>query len=105
MTYCQALALRALGEEAAATSRLQQLLESAREQKESKVTIDFFATSLPDFLIFEDDLDKRNQVHCVYLMGLAHRGLGNRSEAEQAFHRVREWDASYQGLALLIGER
>lgn len=101
MTYYQALALRALGDEAAATFTLRQLLESAQKQKQCKVTIDFFATSLPDFLIFEDDLDRRNQVHCEYLMGLALMGLGERSEAENCLRQVREWDVHYQGLEQL----
>jgi hypothetical protein len=39
------------------------------------VSIDYFAVSLPDFLIFEDDLSRRNNVFCAYLMGLGLLGL------------------------------
>ena len=32
--------------------------------------IDYFAVSLPDLAIWEDDLDKRNCIHCNYVMGV-----------------------------------
>lgn len=42
---------------------------------------------LPDFLIFEEDLDKRNIAHCYYLMG-----LGNVGKAREAFSKTLECD-------------
>lgn len=47
---------------------------------------------LPDFLIFEEDLDKRNIAHCYYLMGLGNIGLGNVGKAREAFSKTLECD-------------
>lgn len=43
--------------------------------------VSYFAVSLPDFQIFDDDLDKRNRAHCHYLIGLARLGMGQKKEA------------------------
>ena len=51
--------------------------------------IDYFAVSLPDFLVFDDDLQLRNEVHCRYMMALGHLGLGQREEAAEQFQQVR----------------
>ena len=60
--------------------------------------IDYFAVSLPDFLIFDEDLDRKNNVHCHYLMGLGLMGLGRREEALREFDEGLRLDASHQGL-------
>ena len=41
------------------------------------VKIDYFATSLPNFSIFDDDLEKRNRVQCLFLRGLGRVGQGD----------------------------
>lgn len=43
--------------------------------------IDYFAVSLPDLAIWEDDLDKRNRIHCNYVMGLGCLGLREMGKA------------------------
>ena len=48
-----------------------------------EVKMDYFAVSLPDFLIFDEDYTKKNQAHCYYLMALANIGLGNQEKAEE----------------------
>lgn len=57
--------------------------------------IEYFAVSLPDFLIFEEDLNIRNQAHCYYLIGLGKLGLGKLEEADAAFKRVLELDVNH----------
>ncbi|HLL38602.1 MAG TPA: hypothetical protein VK357_02935, partial [Rubrobacteraceae bacterium] len=95
MTFYQALAVRELGEEGASARKLEELLAFAEKQMHSEVKIEYFATSLPNFLIFEDDLQRRNRVDCTFLKGLAYLGLGQRSEAEKAFGEVLVLDASH----------
>ena len=56
--YYRALALRRLRQERAATSLLLELRKTAEQQATAEVAIDYFATSLPNFLIFEDDSGK-----------------------------------------------
>lgn len=95
MTYYQALAMKELGEEGTSTRKLEDLLAFAEKEIHSEVKIDYFATSLPNFLIFEDDLQKRNQVNCTFLEGLAYLGLGQTSEAKKAFRSVLTLDANH----------
>ena len=38
--------------------------------------MDYFAVSLPDFLVFDDDLNGRNRIHCQYMAALGYLGLG-----------------------------
>jgi hypothetical protein len=36
--------------------------------------MDYFAVSLPDMQLLEDDLSLRNRAHCHYLIGLGNLG-------------------------------
>jgi tetratricopeptide (TPR) repeat protein len=91
----RALALRELGEEAAARNLLEHLREFAEAQMHRKVKIDYFATSLPNFLLFEDDLQKRNRTECLFLRGLANLGLGYPSDAAEDLRQVIELDRNH----------
>lgn len=71
----QGLSLAVIGHEAQARQRFRQLLKHGQDHFDDDVEIDFFAVSLPNFLVFEDDLGKRNRVHCNYVQGLGHLGL------------------------------
>ena len=60
--------------------------------------LDFFAVSLPDLMIFDDDLKQRNIIHCDYLMGLGWLGLGELEKTRKHFHDVLEADPSHLGV-------
>ena len=96
-TYYQALALKKLGQGAAAADKLNELLKLATKQLNAEVVIDYFATSLPNFLLFEDELEKRNRIDCFFLIGLAQQGLGQQLEAEQAFRQALALDPNHLG--------
>jgi hypothetical protein len=51
------------------------------EQQEAK--IDYFATSLPTLLLFNEDLDKKQSVAAKLLQATALTGLGVAAEAKQ----------------------
>jgi tetratricopeptide (TPR) repeat protein len=95
MTYYRALAMKELGEEGASVRQLEGLLAFTEKQEYSEVKIDYFATSLPNFLIFEDDLQKRSRVECMFLKGLAYLGLEQTSEAKRAFRDVLALDPNH----------
>jgi tetratricopeptide (TPR) repeat protein len=97
MIFYQGLALRALGQCDAAHLRFTRLIEYGQEHLPDRPEIDFFAVSLPDFLVFDDDLQRRNEVHCRYMMGLGYLGLEQHSEAREQFTRVLALDAHHQG--------
>jgi tetratricopeptide (TPR) repeat protein len=86
--YWQALALRELGDPAAADERLASLRAAARRQAKADVRIPYFATSLPTLLLFEDDLTARARLEARYLEGLALLGQGRRRAAWSRFAEV-----------------
>ena len=86
MAYYKALALRNLDRESEALSLLEELLDFASRQLDVVVRIDYFATSLPNFLLFDDDLQKRNRTECLFLRGLAKLGLRRIEESAADFH-------------------
>lgn len=47
----------------------------AEANKGKHVKIDYFAVSLPDLLVWEQDLDERNDAFCDYVNGLAEKIL------------------------------
>ena len=95
-SYFRGMAFRALGRESEARSVFEALHRSARRQARRTVEIDYFATSLASFLLFEDDLDLRNRITCRHLEGLALLGLGRRRGARRAFRDVLELDIDHQ---------
>jgi tetratricopeptide (TPR) repeat protein len=96
-TYWRALALRRQGNGAAAKELLEHLRAAAQRQGGAEVRIDFFATSLPSMLLFEDDLGRRNRAQSRYLEALAHLGLGSPDLARSAFEEVLGLDPSHAG--------
>lgn len=97
--YWRALATRELGDEDGAAALLRELRNAARRKARDPVAIDYFATSLPSFLLFEDDLAARNRVEAAYLAGLAEAGLGNHRAARRRFREVLDADPNHAGAA------
>ena len=95
MTFYKALALRELENDSQAVLLLNDLLEFTSRQIHTTPKIDYFATSLPNFLLFDDDLTKRNQIHCRYLAGLAKLGLGRTEEAVADLREVLALDINH----------
>ena len=58
--------------------------------------------SLPDLLLFQEDLTVRNQGHCHFLIGLGCLGLGELDRARESFRRTLEIDPSHQGALLQL---
>ncbi|WP_339294452.1 DUF5107 domain-containing protein [Paenibacillus sp. FSL W7-1279] len=100
MKFYQGAALRRLGRENEARSRFNKLIDYGEKHIFETQSIDYFAVSLPDFLVFDEDLDRRNEIHCRYMMGLGHLGLGDRQSAETLFREVLQLESHHQGAAL-----
>lgn len=96
MIYYQGLALEKLGRPVEAKARFNKLLDYGERHMFDHVRVSYFAVSLPDFLIFDDDLDKKNRAHCHYLIGLARLGLGQNKEAAQAFEAAVQEEPNHQ---------
>lgn len=73
--YYQGLALNALGRVDKAREKFQSLFDFASQHIDDEVTMDYFAVSLPDLLVWDEDLTKRNRANCKHLLDLANKGL------------------------------
>jgi tetratricopeptide (TPR) repeat protein len=97
MIFYQGLSWRKLGNENETKRRFNKLIDYAEKHLFDDVKIDYFAVSLPDFLVFEDDLNKRNQIHCHYMRGLGLAGLGRGAEAAKAFDDALRLEPNHVG--------
>lgn len=104
MTYYSALALEKLGQRAAGRKLLRDLLAYAKQLYRTEAKIDYFATSLPTLLLFEDDLKKRQQTTATFLMAQAQLGLGRVSEAKKLLRKALRADPSHALAADLMRE-
>ncbi|PXX21827.1 DUF5107 domain-containing protein [Arenibacter sp. ARW7G5Y1] len=90
--FYQGLALSKLNRQKEAQQRFKNLLDYGNKHQNDVVRLDYFAVSLPDLLIWEEDLNARNYIHCQYLIGLGELGLNHTENAISAFRRVIEKD-------------
>jgi tetratricopeptide (TPR) repeat protein len=102
MTYYRALSFRELGMEEKAHQLLEELKAYGHKKLNEKVKIDYFATSLPLLLVFEEDLQKRNEWENKYLIALAEKGLGNIVEGHQLAKEILQMNAMHNGVCNLF---
>src|SRR5262249_20576318 len=76
MTYYSAKSLQRLKKKTAARKLLRQLLAYAESLGKTSAKVDYFATSLPTMLLFEDDTQFRQDTSARFLRAQAHLGLG-----------------------------
>ncbi|MDR3210923.1 MAG: DUF5107 domain-containing protein [Planctomycetota bacterium] len=95
--YYQGLAWLELGDRFQANKRFHRLYDYGEKHLADQVRIDYFAVSLPDFLVFDEDLGRKNLVYCRYLMGLAKLGLGQPEEGEALLAQAADLDPNHPG--------
>lgn len=98
----QALAWIKLGEPGKAKKIFESFVNFGEEHLHDSVSIDYFAVSLPDMLVFDINLNLRNVIHCKYLVGLGHLGLNNTILAKQYLDEVLQLDANHQGATIYL---
>ena len=96
MMLYQGLAKRKLGSNKEACARFYKLLDYGKRHLHDDVKIDYFAVSLPDLMLFDEDLNLKNQAHCYYLMGLGNLGLGDGEAAKGYFEKAVALDFNHQ---------
>jgi tetratricopeptide (TPR) repeat protein len=94
-SWFQAQALRKLDNQQAAHNVFTTLAELARQQMTKEPKIDYFATSLPNLLLFDDDLVKRNRIESLVLSALAANGLGDDARALEQLHQALAEDPNH----------
>lgn len=102
ITYYSALALRRLGKKAAADKLLRALLAYAQTLAKTEAKIDYFATSLPTMLLFDDDLQARQLTTALFLEAQARLGLGQKARAAALLRTVLKRDPAHALAADLL---
>jgi len=95
MTYFSALSLKRLGDTAAAQKLLRELLAYGRQLARTPARLDYFATSLPTMLLFDDDIQYRQETAALYLQAQALLGLGRRKQAREMIGAVLKRDPNH----------
>jgi tetratricopeptide (TPR) repeat protein len=104
MTYYSALSLERLGQRAKAKQLLRELLAHAQRLQQAEAKIDYFATSLPTMLLFEDDLQQRQETAALFLQAQARLGLGEKVQARKLLTRVLRRDPNHALAADMLNE-
>ena len=103
MLFYKGLALRMLHQHEAAKIIFNKLISFGTQHLNDKITIDYFAVSLPDLRVFDADLDQKNKLHCSYMMALGYVGLCRYKEAQQAFCNILDSDVNHTGALVHLG--
>ena len=103
--FYQGLALYKLGREGEAHGRFYRLINYGKQHIFEKQVMDYFAVSLPDLLIWEEnredgfsELDQKNLIHCKYMLALGYYGMGDKEHAERYLKEVEALDNNHQGI-------
>ena len=95
--FYAALCYRALGEEDKARSLFNKLMSYGEQHIYDNITMDYFAVSLPDLLVWNGDLTQANRIHCNYMLALGYYGLGNSEKARRYLNEVLKMDTNHLG--------
>jgi tetratricopeptide (TPR) repeat protein len=104
MTYYSAISMTRLARRESARKLLKQLLAYAQDLSKSSARIDYFATSLPTMLLFDDDLDFRQKTTALFLEAQAWLGLRKFKKAKSLLASVLRRDPNHALAADLVGE-
>jgi tetratricopeptide (TPR) repeat protein len=102
MTYYSALSREKLGQRAKAKRLFRDLLAYALKLQKAKAKIDYFATSLPAMLLFDDDFQFRQETTALFLQAQAQFGLGRKMAARSLLQAVLRRDANHAQAADLL---
>ena len=86
--FYKGLALQKLSRGDEAATVFQRLVTYGETHFDDEVEMDYFAVSLPDFLVFDEDLVHQNKIHCLYIRGLGQLGMEDLTEAKNSFEKV-----------------
>jgi len=100
MIFYQGLARQRLGQAAEARAIFQKLIGYGQTHIDDQVLMDYFAVSLPDFLVFDEDLSLRNRIHCHYMIALGYTGMGDHDHAATHYDEALRLDASHLGATI-----
>ena len=101
-TFWAGMAYARLGQDRHARELFQKIYDYSLELEQQNPRIDYFATSLPAMLLFENDLGKQNQIEAKFLRAQALLGLEREQEARALLREVLQLDRNHPGAADLV---
>ena len=104
MTYFSALSWEKLGKRAKAQKLFRELHDFARRLEKTTAKIDYFATSLPTMLLFDDDLQFRQATTALFLQAQAQLGFEKKAKANALLRGVLRRDPNHALAADLLRE-
>ncbi|RYY12113.1 MAG: hypothetical protein EOO04_34100 [Chitinophagaceae bacterium] len=103
--FYQAKAWQKSGDERYASTIFENLLAFGKDHMDDHIRIDYFAVSLPELMVFDQDLDNKNAIHCLYMMGLGYLGRNDRRQADECFSEVLKRDVNHIGAGIHLNCR
>jgi hypothetical protein len=101
-TYWSALALRRLGWEQDSLHAFRAILDYSSHLQRQTPKIDYFATSLPAMLLFDEDPARRQTIAARFLEAQARLGLGEEAAGLGLLEEVLAMDNAHTGAIDLL---
>ena len=93
------LCYQKLGQHDKANGLFYKLITFGEKHLYDEVKMDYFAVSLPDLLIWDDDLNVRNVIHCKYMMALGYWGVGQFLKSKRYLQDAKTLNINHQGIS------
>ena len=92
--FYAAMAYRKLGAAAKANGLCYKLVNYGKQHIFEHQTMDYFAVSMPDLLVWDGDLDAKNVIHCNLMLALGYIGLGDMEHGMRYLAEVERLDVN-----------
>ncbi|WP_346854644.1 DUF5107 domain-containing protein [uncultured Draconibacterium sp.] len=102
LSYYKALSLKELGKTEESNELLGRIKAFAEAKLKETVQIDYFATSLPLLLVFDDDIQMRNTIDAKYLIALVKFGQGLVEDAKKNLKEILLLNSMHAGAKDLL---
>jgi tetratricopeptide (TPR) repeat protein len=102
MTFWSGLALERLGRKDEADALFTRIYDYSIELERKLPKIDYFATSLPAMLLFNEDLGGRNRIDALFLRAQALAGLNRTAESQSLLQELLNVDRNHAGATDLL---
>jgi len=101
-TFWSAMAWHRLGLKEKSAAIFQEIYAFSLELEQQTPKIDYFATSLPALLLFDEDLKHRQEITAGFLRAQALIGLGDLGGGLALLHQVQQADRNHTGASDLL---
>ena len=102
MAFWTGLALQRLGRQDEAANLFTRIYDYSIEVEKTPPNLEYFATSLPAMLLFNEDLVRRNRIEALFLRAEALAGLSRAADAQSLLEEVLKLDRGHAGASDLL---